>query len=509
MQKRKVRVRFAPSPTGPLHIGGVRTALYNYLFARKHNGDFVLRIEDTDLTRYVQGAESYINDSLKWCGIMWNEGPFMGGPYAPYRQSERKYIYDKYISVLLEKGHAYYAFDTPEEINAMRDKIESENLGNPQYDAVTRKLMCNSLTLSSTETKKKLESGQPYVIRALIPENKEVHFTDIVRGKLKVNSSTLDDKVLMKADGLPTYHLANVVDDYLMKISHVIRGEEWLPSAPLHVLLYKFFGWEKQMPEFAHLPLIFKPDGKGKLSKRDGERLGFPVYPLMWKDPETGETSSGYRESGYFPEAFVNTLAMLGWNPGTEQEIFSMNELIKEFSLENVGKAGARFNPDKAKWFNHQYLLEKNSEEIAKDFMIIVRDKKYSIKQDKLTRIMSLVKHRVNFVHELWDQTSFFFEPPLSFNEKTIKKKWKDQTPEILEKVLQVLSDITPFNVSNIDKALNEFIEQHNVSTGILMTGLRICLVGDAKGPDLKEIMTILGREEVINRIEFALKTIN
>ncbi len=508
MQEQKIRVRFAPSPTGPLHIGGVRTALYNYLFAGKHNGDFILRIEDTDLARYIKGAESYIIEALKWCGITWNEGPGSGGNYEPYRQSERKEIYEKFISILLEKGHAYYAFDTPAEIEAMRNKIESENLGNPQYESVTRKFMCNSLTLSPAETEQRIKSGKPYVIRALIPGNEQVHFSDIIRGKLKVNTLTLDDKVLLKADGLPTYHLANVVDDHLMKISHVIRGEEWLPSTPLHVLLYRFFGWEKQMPEFAHLPLILKPDGKGKLSKRDGERLGFPVYPLMWKDPETGEVSNGYRESGYFPEAFVNTLTLLGWNPGTEQEMFSIDQLMQEFSLENVGKAGARFNPDKAKWFNHQYLLKKSSRDIAKEFIKIVRKKNHDVSYDKLTEIVALVKDRVNFVHEMWDQAFFFFEPPKTFNEKTLKKKWKEKTPEILDKVLEILSGIEPFNAPEISKVLNDFMQRYDVSAAILMTGLRICLVGDAKGPDIKEIMAILGREEVIKRIEFALKTI-
>ncbi len=508
-QKQKVRVRFAPSPTGPLHIGGVRTALYNFLFARKHNGDFILRIEDTDQTRYVKGAESYISEALKWCGILWNEGPIMGGPYTPYRQSKRKDIYKEYVSMLLEKGHAYYAFDTPEDLEKMRKKIEREKTGNPQYDAITRKLMCNSITLSADETKKRLESGQPYVIRALIPENTDICFKDIIRGDLKVDSSTLDDKVLVKADGLPTYHLANVVDDYLMKISHVIRGEEWLPSAPLHVLLYRFFGWEEEMPEFAHLPLILKPDGKGKLSKRDGDRLGFPVFPLMWKDAETEEVSSGYRESGYYPEAFINTLALLGWNPGTEQELFSMQELINEFSLEKVGKAGARFNPDKAVWFNHQYLMRKSNEEVAKELLIFIRDNGCNMKMEKLTRIVSLVKDRVNFVHELWDQISFFFEPPLNFDEKIVKKKWKDETPGILKELSNVLFQVEPFDVVNIGKVLQEYMEKNNVGAGIIMIGLRICLVGEAKGPDIKEIMEILGRDEVLERIEFAVKTID
>ncbi len=508
MSEQKVRVRFAPSPTGPLHIGGVRTALYNYLFARKHNGDFILRIEDTDKNRYIEGAESYILESLKWSGIYWDEGPEKGGLYAPYRQSERKDIYKKHVSYLLDKGHAYYAFDTPEEIENMRKKIERENKGNAQYDSITRKFMCNSLTLSEEETRKRLESGQEYVVRTLVPENEELKLTDIIRGKLRVNTSTLDDKILMKADGLPTYHLANVVDDYLMKISHVIRGEEWLPSVPLHVLLYRFFGWENQMPEFAHLPLLFKPDGKGKLSKRDGERLGFPVFPLMWKDPKTGELSNGYKESGYFPEAFINTLALLGWNPGTEQELFTMQEMIREFSLEKVNKAGARFSPEKAKWFNHQYLMRKSSEEIARELLKIVNEKGHDTTLGKLTQIVTLVKDRVNFIHELWEQISFFFEPPESFDEKIVKKKWKEKTSEVLNKLIQIIADIEPFSPENIDKALNEFMRKNDVSAGVVMIGLRICLVGEAKGPDVKEIMAILGHSEVKKRIKFALNNI-
>ena len=506
MQEQKVRVRFAPSPTGPLHMGGVRTALYNFLFARKHQGDFILRIEDTDKTRYVEGAESYIKASLKWCNINWDEGPSIGGPYTPYRQSDRKDIYKAHIENLLEKGHAYYAFDTPKELEEMRKKIEQEGTGNPQYDTTTRKYMCNSLTITAEETKKRIKSGQPYVIRALIPENYEVNMTDIIRGEMKVHTSTIDDKVLMKADGLPTYHLANVVDDYLMEISHVIRGEEWLPSAPLHVLLYKFFGWEDQMPQFAHLPLLFKPDGKGKLSKRDGDRLGFPVFPLMWKDPQTGEVAKGYRDSGYFPEAFVNTLAFLGWNPGTDKEIFSMEELIQEFSLEKVSKAGARFDPDKAKWFNHQYLLKKSNEEVAKELLGVLKNKGYDINHGELTQIVSLVKDRVNFVYELWEQISFFFEAPSSFDEKIVKKKWKEETHKALEKLSETLLNVEPFDVSNIDRILKDFMEEHEVSAGVLMIGLRICLVGEAKGPDIKEIMAILGRDEVIKRIKFALK---
>ncbi len=508
MQDKKIRVRFAPSPTGPLHIGGVRTALYNYVFAKKHNGSFILRIEDTDQKRYVQGAEDYIKESLKWSGIQWDEGPDIGGNYSPYKQSERKEIYKKYLSELIQKGHAYYAFDTPEEVEEMRKKIESENSGNAQYDSVSRKYMCNSLTLSEEETKKRIESGQPYVVRALVPENIEIEVNDIIRGKMKVDSGTLDDKVLMKADGLPTYHLANVVDDYLMKISHVIRGEEWLPSTPLHVLLYKFFNWEEKMPQFAHLPLLYKPDGKGKLSKRDGERLGFPVFPLKWKDPKNGEILSGYRESGYFPEAFVNTLALLGWNPGTEKELFSMSELIDEFSLEKVNKAGAKFSPEKAKWFNHQYLINKSSEDVAKQITPVIKQKGHNIEFNKLIKIVELVKDRVNFVHEIWDQMSFFFEPPVEFDKKIVKKKWKEKTPEVLNNVINVIENIKPFDANSINNELESFMQKNEISPGLLMIGLRIAIVGEAKGPDIKEVMSLIGKDEVIKRIKFAIDNI-
>lgn len=507
MQQR-VRVRFAPSPTGPLHMGGVRTALYNFLFAKKHNGDFILRIEDTDQTRYVEGSESYIKESLKWCGITWNEGQDAGGSYGPYRQSERKEIYKKYVDQLLDKGHAYYAFDTPAELEEMRKNIEKQQSGAPQYDASTRKHMTNSLTLSSKETEEYLKSGKPFVIRALIPENEDVNVKDIIRGDLNVKTSNVDDKVLLKSDGLPTYHLANVVDDYLMKITHVIRGEEWLPSTPLHALLYKFLGWEENIPEFAHLPLILKPDGKGKLSKRDGDRLGFPVFPLTWEGQQTEELSNGFRESGYFPEAFINTLALLGWNPGSEQELFSMQELVEEFSLQKVIKGGARFNPDKAKWFNHQYLMKKTAKEVAEELMPVIKDKGHDIEPERLKCIVSLVKDRVNFIHELWEQIFFIFEPPSKFDEKIIKKKWKANTAEILEEAAGVLENTEPFTACNIDKALHEYMDKNNVSAGVLMIGLRICLVGEAKGPDVKQIMEIIGRNEVVKRIYFALQTI-
>ncbi|MFP4288347.1 MAG: glutamate--tRNA ligase [Bacteroidales bacterium] len=501
--EKKVRVRFAPSPTGPLHIGGVRTALYNYLFAQKHGGDFLLRIEDTDQGRFVTGAEEYIMESLKWCGIHWDEGPDKPGPHAPYRQSERKKMYQNYAFQLVEKGHAYFAFDTPEELEAMRKKTEAEK-GNAQYDANTRVSMTNSLTLSAEEVSERLSRNVSYVIRYKMPENKEIVFTDLIRGQVKVNTLQLDDKVLFKSDGMPTYHLANVVDDFKMEITHVIRGEEWLPSLPLHVMLYRSLGWEENMPRFAHLPLLLKPDGNGKLSKRDGDRLGFPVFPLRWKDPKSGELSSGYRESGYFPEAFVNMLALLGWNPGTEQEVFSMEELIESFSLERVGKSGSKFDPQKAIWFNHQYLLKKDTRQIANQFVDIIQEKGFDKDAATLERIVAMVKDRVNFVHEIWDQASFFFEAPNQYDEKIVKKKWKADTPEILNQVIPVLEEIENFTAPKLDEALHNYMEKNEVGAGKLMTALRIAIVGAGKGPDLKEIMEILGKEEVISRIRKA-----
>jgi glutamyl-tRNA synthetase len=507
MNDRKVRVRFAPSPTGPLHMGGVRTALYNYLFARKHEGDFLLRIEDTDQTRFVPGAEEYIMESLRWCGILWDEGPGKEGPHAPYRQSERKDLYHQYAMQLIESGNAYYAFDTPDELEAMRKKIEAEK-GMAQYDSHTRKEMKNSLTLSAEETQSLLNSGEHYVVRFKMPEDEEIVMEDLIRGTVKVHTSQVDDKVLYKSDGMPTYHLANVVDDYLMEISHVIRGEEWLPSLPLHVLLYRSLGWKAKMPQFAHLPLLLKPDGNGKLSKRDGDRLGFPVFPLMWNDPKSGEVSSGYRESGYFADAFVNMLALLGWNPGTEQEIFTMQELVEAFSLERVGKSGSKFDPAKAKWFNHQYLMHKDDRQVASLFDLILKDKGIREPMDKVIKIVSLVKDRVSFVHELWDQSSFFFLAPESYDEQTVKKKWKEDTPDILRQVMEVLKDVNDFSPQPIDRALHEYMEKNEVGAGKLMTALRLSLVGAGMGPDLKEIMTVLGKPEVIARIERAIDVI-
>ncbi len=503
-----ITVRFAPSPTGPLHMGGVRTALYNYLFARKHGGKFLLRIEDTDQKRFVAGAEQYIMDSLRWCGMQWDEGPGTGGPHAPYRQSERKDIYRKYAMQLIDSGHAYYAFDTPEEIEAMRQRLEKEQSGNPQYDCHSRMTMKNSLALPEDEVRQKIAGGVPYVVRAKIPADQEVVLNDLIRGKVSVNSSLLDDKVLFKSDGLPTYHLANVVDDHLMEVTHVIRGEEWLPSAPLHVLLYRFLGWESSMPQFAHLPLLLKPDGKGKLSKRDGDRLGFPVFPLEWKDPASGEISNGYRESGYLPEAFVNLLALLGWNPGTEQELFSMDELIQSFSLDRVGKAGARFDPEKAKWFNHKHIQQKALDKITSDFAKKLQEKGIYAEQHRLEKIVALLRERINFVHELLEQSAFFFEAPASYDQKFAKKKWKADTPALLSQIAERLYGIEEFSVENIEKCLHGFMEEQEVGAGKIMPGLRLALVGAGSGPDVKEIMAILGKEEVVQRIHKAIESI-
>lgn len=508
MEKNRVRLRFAPSPTGPLHIGGVRTALYNYLFARKHGGDFLLRIEDTDQNRFVPGAEQYIMESLRWCGILWDEGPDNGGPYGPYRQSERKEIYRQYAQQLIDSGSAYYAFDTPEELEQMRRRLESEKNANPQYDSSTRLSMNNSLSLGQQETSRRLELGEPFVIRIKMPENQEVLVNDLIRGQVKVNSSLLDDKVLFKSDGMPTYHLANVVDDYLMKITHVVRGEEWLPSAPLHVMLYRYLGWEDQMPQFAHLPLLLKPDGNGKLSKRDGDRLGFPVFPLQWKDPKSGEVSSGYRESGYFADAFVNLLAFLGWNPGTEQELFDMDQLVDAFSLERVGKSGSKFDPEKARWFNHQYLQKKPLQEIASQLAHILEQKGISEDMQRLQQIVNLMRERVNFVHELPDQAAFFFTPPAEYDEQFVKKRWKDDTADILGQLAHKLEQATSFEAGTLQLILQQFMEETTTGAGKLMPGLRLALVGSGTGPEISQIMELLGKEETLRRIRKALEVI-
>jgi glutamyl-tRNA synthetase len=503
---KKVRVRFAPSPTGALHIGGVRTALYNYLFAKKHGGDMLLRIEDTDSARFVPGAEAYIVEALNWLGIKIDEGIGADtiGNHAPYRQSERKAIYRQYVDQLLNAGLAYIAFDTPANLDAKRAEI-----ANFQYDASTRELMTNSLTLSAADVAQRIENGDQYVVRIKIEPNQEIKVQDLIRGEVTFNSSIIDDKVLFKSsDELPTYHLANVVDDYLMEISHVIRGEEWLPSAPLHVLLYKYLGWTEVMPQFAHLPLLLKPDGNGKLSKRDGDRLGFPVFPLNWKDPKTGETSSGYREAGYFPEAVVNFLALLGWNSGTEQEIFSMEELIQQFSLDRVSKSGAKFDYEKGKWFNHKYLQAKSNDEIANLFHLILLEKNIVEDSNKLVTIVSLVKERANFVNELWAQSGFFFIAPTEYDAKTIQKRWKTETPAQLTELIDVLNSISDFSPENTETIVKEWITAKEYNLGGIMNAFRLSLVGEPKGPHIFDIIAVLGKDETILRLKNAIERI-
>jgi glutamyl-tRNA synthetase len=506
MSDRRVRVRFAPSPTGYLHIGGVRTALYNYLFAKKHGGDFLLRVEDTDQTRFVPGAEEYIMEALNWLGIDPVESPKHGGPHAPYRQSERKAMYRAYADQLIEAGYAYYAFDTPEELDEMRKRLEAAKVASPQYNAITRNSMINSITLPEDEVKRRLEAGDPYVIRIKLPRQEEVRFHDIIRGWIVVHTQNMDDKVLFKSDGMPTYHLANVVDDYLMDISHVIRGEEWLPSAPLHVLLYRYLGWEEKMPEFAHLPLLLKPDGNGKLSKRDGDRLGFPVAPLNWLDPKTGETTSGYREKGYYPEAVLNFLAMLGWNPGTTQEIFSLEELVEAFSLDRVSKAGAKFDFEKAKWFNHQYLIRKSDEELAAQFKPFVTEAGFTANEDYLKSVVSLVKERANFVIDFMEHARFFFEAPTSWDDDTLRKKWKTDTQDLLEGWKEALKSSNFDNAQSIEDASKAYMESREAGIGKVLQAFRILLTGLSAGPSMFEICALLGKEEVISRFENGLK---
>lgn len=503
---KKVRVRFAPSPTGPLHIGGVRTALYNYLFARQHGGDMLLRIEDTDSARFVPGAEEYIVEALQWLGIEIDEG--IGakneGSHAPYRQSERKDIYKTYVDKLLSEDKAYIAFDTPQELEAKRIEV-----ANFQYDASTRNSMKNSLTLSADEVKHRIDNGEQYVVRIKIEPNQDIKINDLIRGEVKINSSVIDDKVLFKSiDNLPTYHLANVVDDYLMEISHVIRGEEWLPSAPLHVILYQYLGWESVMPQFAHLPLLLKPDGNGKLSKRDGDRLGFPVFPLDWKDPKTGETSSGYREAGYFAEAVVNFLALLGWNSGTEQEMFSMSELIQLFSLDRVSKSGAKFDYEKGKWFNHKYLQSKSDGELADLFQQILVKKDIFEDSEKVAKIVSLIKERANFISDLWEQSYFFFQAPTTYDEKTVQKRWNETTPRLMKELIDVLTNIEDFSAHNTEEIVKQWIAENEYNLGGIMNAFRLSLVGAAKGPHLFDITDIIGKEETLTRIQSAIDTI-
>ena len=504
MSDRKVRVRFAPSPTGALHIGGVRTALYNYLFARQHGGDLVFRIEDTDSNRFVPGAEEYIIESFRWLGIKFDEGVSFGGEHGPYRQSERRSIYKKYVEQLLAADKAYIAFDTPEQLEAKRAEIQ-----NFQYDAHTRGEMTNSLTLPKEEVDRRIADGEQYVVRFKVEPGIEVHIDDMIRGHVVIKSDILDDKVLYKsADELPTYHLANIVDDHLMEITHVIRGEEWLPSAPLHVLLYRAFGWEDTMPKFAHLPLLLKPEGKGKLSKRDGDRLGFPVFPLEWHDPKTGDISSGYRESGYFPEAVVNFLALLGWNPGTEQELFTLDELVQAFDIHKCSKAGARFDYQKGIWFNHEYMLKKSNEEVANLFAPIVANNGVDESMERITKVVAMMKDRVNFVKELWPLCSFFFIAPTEYDEKTVKKRWKADSAKVMGELAEVLEGIDDFSVEGQEPVVMKWVEEKGYKLGDVMNAFRLTLVGIGKGPGMFDISAFLGKEETLKRMRKAIEVL-
>ncbi|MBO5922547.1 MAG: glutamate--tRNA ligase [Bacteroidaceae bacterium] len=502
--ERKVRVRFAPSPTGPLHIGGVRTALYNYLFARQHGGDLVFRIEDTDSNRFVPGAEDYILESFRWLGVKFDEGVSFGGNYGPYRQSERRDIYKQYVKVLLDSGKAYMAFDTPEELEAKRAEIE-----NFQYDASTRMSMRNSLSMSAEDVQALLDAGHQYVVRFKVEPGEKVVVDDIIRGLVTIDSSILDDKVLYKsADELPTYHLANIVDDHLMEISHVIRGEEWLPSAPLHVLLYRAFGWEDTMPKFAHLSLLLKPEGNGKLSKRDGDRLGFPVFPLEWHDPKSGAISSGFRESDYLPEAVINFLALLGWNPGDDVEMMSMDDLIAKFDLSKCSKAGARFDYKKMVWFNHEYILKKSDREIAEIFMPVVESHGVNTTIEHLEKIVSLMKGRVNFVHELWDACNFYFVAPTEYDEKTAKKRWKEDSATKMTELADLLESLDDFSIENQDAKVHEWIEAKGYGMGEIMNAFRLALVGEGKGPQMFDISGLIGKEETLARLRRAVNVL-
>ena len=508
---KQVRVRFAPSPTGALHIGGVRTALYNYLFAKKNNGTFILRIEDTDQQRFVQGAEKYITESLSWAGIEPDESPEKGGEFGPYRQSERKYLYKQYAQKLLDEGNAYYAFDTAEELEAMRERLKAAKVANQQYNAITRMQMKNSLTMTETEVKEKLDSGAPYVIRLKVPMKEEVRLNDMVRGWVMVHSTALDDKVLMKSDGMPTYHLANVVDDHLMKITHVIRGEEWLPSAPLHVLLYQYLGWEDTMPQFAHLPLLLKPDGNGKLSKRDGDKLGFPVFPISGEFPGKDgqpEKYSGFREAGYLPDAFINFLALLGWNPGTEEEIFSLKELTQTFSVERIGKSGTKFDIEKAKWFNQQYLKSKSGEELVKYITPHLSEDSITYNADKLAKICNSLKERITFPQEFWTEGNIYFSSPAEYDENVVSKKWNETVVEVLKAYSASVKVCSDLNADKAKELFNSVLEEKGVKMGVVMQSLRVALTGKGSGPDLMEVIEIIGAEETAKRIDLAIDNI-
>lgn len=506
--EKKVRVRFAPSPTGPLHIGGVRTALYNYLFARKHGGDFILRIEDTDSQRFVPGAESYINEALAWCGIKIDEGVVEGGPHSPYRQSERRGIYLKYALQLVESGNAYYAFDTPEEIESIRLSYETQGK-TFSYNFEIRGGLNTSLKLAEEEVRQRIERGDQWVIRFKMPENETIRMTDLIRGDIEVNSSTLDDKVLYKSsDQLPTYHLANIVDDYLMEITHVIRGEEWLPSLPLHFKLYEALGWSESRPLFAHLPLLLKPTGQGKLSKRDGDKFGFPVFPLKWVSPE-GEVSRGYREDGYLPDAFINMLALLGWNPGIDREIFSMDELIELFSLERVGKSGSRFDPEKAKWFNQQYIKITSDAELAAMFQPVLKEKGISVSDTTAAKVCGLIKERATFVSDFWELSSYFFEAPKTYDEKVAAKFWKGENPARIAALRGILSSIDNFSAPNTEEIVHNWITSNELPMGQVMNSLRLAIVGESKGPGMFEIMAVIGKEETLRRIDAAIEILS
>ncbi|TAE03158.1 MAG: glutamate--tRNA ligase [Bacteroidetes bacterium] len=509
--EKQVRVRFAPSPTGALHIGGVRTALYNYLFAKKMGGIMILRIEDTDQTRFVAGAEKYIQESLEWCGIKLDESPWNGGQHAPYRQSERKPMYMAYALRLVEEGNAYYAFDTPEELEEMRTRLEAAKVVSPQYNAITRTQMKNSLTLPEDEVKRRLASGEPYVIRLKVPRKEEVRLQDMIRGWIMVHSSAIDDKVLMKSDGMPTYHLANVVDDHLMEITHVIRGDEWLPSAPLHVLLYKYFGWEDTMPQFAHLPVLLKPTGEGKLSKRDGDKFGFSVFPLQYHDPENPQnSSSGFREDGYTKEAFINFLAFLGWNPGqgSQKEMFSMEELIEAFSIERIGKAGIKFDINKAKWYNQQYLKLKSTTELTEFLFIDLKANHLVCEQSKAEKITDLLKERIVFPTDLYKEGIYFFKTPTTYDPEIVKSRWNDEVKTALNGIKEALSLESEITAASVKELIHSVLEKLGIKMGKVMQGVRLAITGVGAGADLMETMAILGKTEVLKRIELSLKVL-
>ena len=503
--KDQVRVRFAPSPTGPLHIGGVRTALYNYLFAKQQEGKFILRIEDTDSKRFVEGAEEYIEEAFNWLGLPFDEGPTAGGKYGPYRQSERKDMYRLYVNKLLDAEAAYIAYDTAEELDAKRKEIN-----NFQYDASTRMQMRNSLSLSKEEIEELIEKDAPYVVRIKVDPNIDITVNDLIRGEVIINSSILDDKVIFKSsDQLPTYHLANIVDDHLMRITHVIRGEEWLPSAPLHVWMYKCLGWEDTMPQFAHLPLLLKPEGNGKLSKRDGDRLGFPVFPLEWTDPTSKEISSGYRENGYLPKAVVNFLALLGWNPGHDEEIMTIDQMIDLFSFDRCSKSGAKFDYEKAKWFNHQYIQFTSDKDLEKQLRPILEENNVTASEEYAEKVIALVKNRANFIEDLWEQGNFFFEAPIEYDEKTVKKRWKEDTPQHIAQLIEVIESIADFSSENQETVVKKWIASNQLHMGKIMNAFRLALVGASKGPHIFDITALIGKQETIERLQRAIETIN